>query len=74
MVKDESNISGNKFYQRSESEISRKQYLKEQNQIYKKQYNSIKKKNKENQKLNENNIIDIQNGGRIADQKKKKCC
>ena len=55
MVKDESNISGNKFYQRSESEISRKQYLKEQNQIYKKQYNSIKKKNKENQKLNENN-------------------
>ena len=55
MVKDESNISGNKFYQRSESEINRKQYLKEQNQIYKKQYNSIKKKKKENQKLNENN-------------------
>ena len=44
MVKDESNISGNNFYQRSETEIIRKQYLKEQNQIYKRQYNSIKGK------------------------------
>ena len=44
MVKDESNISGSKYYQKSESEISRKQYLKEQNMMYKKTYNSIKKK------------------------------
>ena len=52
MVKDESNISGNKYYQRSESEISRKQYLKEQNSMYKKTYKTMKKKNK---KKNRNN-------------------
>ena len=55
MVKDESNISGNKYYQKSESEISRKQYLKEQNLMYRKTYNSMKKKKMENQKQNDNN-------------------
>ena len=44
MVKDEKNITGNKFYQKSEDEMKRKQYLKEQNIMYKKQYDSIKKK------------------------------
>jgi hypothetical protein len=52
MVKDESNISGSKYYQKSESEISRKQYLKEQNMMYKKTYNSIKKKHRGNKKDN----------------------
>ena len=55
MVKDESNISGNKYYQRSESEISRKQYLKEQNLIYRKTYNTMKKKKRESEKLDDNN-------------------
>ena len=48
MVEDESNITGSKYYQRSESEISRKQYMQEQNKMYKKTYNTIKKKQKEN--------------------------
>ena len=57
MVKDESNISGNKYYQRSESEINRKQYEKEQKNIYRKTYKSIQKKQRETiqQKENENN-------------------
>ena len=54
MVKDESNITGNKYYQRSESEINRKQYLKEQNLMYKKTYKSMKKK-RESQRVSENN-------------------
>ena len=54
MVKDESNITGNKYYQRSESEINRKQYLKEQNLMYKKTYKSMKKK-RESQRASENN-------------------
>ena len=57
MVKDESNITGNNYYQRSESEINRKQYIKEQNLMYKKTYNSMKKKQKENENNNDNNII-----------------
>ena len=48
MVKDESNISGHRYYQRSESEISRKKYVKEQNMIYRKTYNTMKKMQKEN--------------------------
>ena len=48
MVQDESNITGSKYYQRSESEISRKQYVQEQNKMYKKTYNTMKKKQKEN--------------------------
>ena len=48
MVKDESNISGNKYYQRSESEISRKKYVKKQNMIYRKTYNNIKKMQQDN--------------------------
>mgnify|MGYP002624499578 CR=1 FL=1 len=58
MVQDESNITGSKYYQRSESEISRKQYVQEQNKMYKKTYNTIKKKQKEN---NNNNNINIDN-------------
>ena len=54
MVKDESNINGNKYYQRSESEINRKQYIKEQNLMYKKTYNSMKKKQRESKGNNEN--------------------
>ena len=56
MVMDESNISGNKYYQRSESEISRKKYVKEQNKIYRKTYNTIKKMQKEND-IDNNNAI-----------------
>ena len=44
MVKDEKNITGNKFYQKSEKEINRKNYRKEQNLMYKRQYDSMKKK------------------------------
>ena len=44
MVKDESNINGNKYYQQSEDEIMRNQYLKEQNMMYKQTYNEIRKK------------------------------
>ena len=44
MVKNESNINGNKYYQQSEDEIMRNQYLKEQNMMYKQTYNEIKKK------------------------------
>ena len=58
MVKDESNITGNKYYQRSESEINRKQYIKEQNLMYRKTYNTMKKKKRESQKLEENNNDD----------------
>ena len=46
MVKDEKNITGNKFYQKSEKDMIRKNYQKEQNLIYKKQYHSLKKKKK----------------------------
>ena len=60
MVKDESNISGNKYYQRSESEINRKKYLKEQDKIYKKTYHTMKKRSKESIQSNENKD-DIQN-------------
>ena len=59
MVKDERNISGKNYYQRSESEISRKKYLREQNTIYRKTYNTVKKKNQrfsENNEINKNDI------------------
>ena len=61
MVKDESNITGNKYYQRSESEINRKQYIKEQNLMYRKTYNSMKKKKRESQKLEEKDNINQNN-------------
>lgn len=65
MVKDEGNITGNKYYQRSESEISRKEYLKEQNEIYRKTYKTIKKKKKNesqnnNDKKENNNEDDVE--------------
>ena len=44
MVKDEKNITGSNYYQKSESELHRKQYQKEQDLMYKKQYQSLKKK------------------------------
>ena len=55
MVKDEKNITGSKFYQKSEEELNRKQYQKEQNLMYKKKYNEIKKKKINNEE--EGNII-----------------
>ena len=57
MVKDEKNITGSKYYQKSEDELNRKQYLKEQNLMYKKQYDSMKK-NKNSKKIKESDIID----------------
>jgi len=78
MVKDEGNITGNKYYQRSESEINRKQYIKEQNLIYRKTYNTMKKKKRESQKFNENDInnddadnLIIKNVNKIDDDKEK---
>ena len=44
MVKDEKNITGSNYYQKSESELHRKQYQKEQDLMYKRQYQSLKKK------------------------------
>ena len=61
MVQDESNITGSKYYQRSESEISRKQYVQEQNKMYKKTYNTMKKKQKENNNNINNDNNDIEN-------------
>ena len=63
MVKDESNISGNKYYQKSENELNRKQYLKEQNLMYRKTYNTMKKKQRESQKSSDTykDENDIQN-------------
>jgi len=61
MVMDESNISGNKYYQRSESEISRKKYVKKQNMIYRKTYNTIKKIQKENDNDNDINTNEDNN-------------
>ena len=61
MVMDESNISGNRYYQRSESEISRKKYVKEQNMIYRKTYNTIKKIKKENENDNDINTNEDNN-------------
>ena len=55
MVKDEKNITGSKFYQKSEEELNRKQYQKEQNLMYKKKYEEIKKKKIDNEE--EGNII-----------------
>ena len=55
MVKDEKNITGSKFYQKSEEELNRKQYQKEQNLMYKKKYDEIKKKKINNEE--EGNII-----------------
>ena len=54
MVKDESNINGSNYYQRSESEINRKQYMKEQKLMYKKTYNTMKKKQRDSKSNNEN--------------------
>ena len=65
MVKDESNITGNKYYQRSESEINRKQYEKEQNLIYRKTYNTMKKRQKDNANINEDNNKDNNNIGNL---------
>ena len=61
MVEDESNITGSKYYQRSESEISRKQYVQEQNKMYKKTYNTMKKKQKENNNNIDNDNNNIEN-------------
>jgi hypothetical protein len=61
MVEDESNITGSKYYQRSESEISRKQYVQEQNKMYKKTYNTIKKKQKENSNNINKDTNDVEN-------------
>ena len=61
MVEDEGNITGNKYYQRSESEISRKQYVQEQNKMYKKTYNTIKKKQKENNNNINKDNNDVEN-------------
>ena len=62
MVKDEKNITGSKYYQKSEKEINRKNYQKEQNLMYKKQFHEMKKKknelNKENNNNNNNDDID----------------
>ena len=55
MVKDEKNITGSKYYQKSEEEINRKQYQKEQNLMYKKKYKEVKKKSIKNEE--EGNII-----------------
>ena len=83
MVTDERNISGNKYYQKSEKELNRKQYQKEQNLMYKKQYHSIKKTKSDNL-INEdkddiNNLIirnnenseEINNSNEIKDNKKE---
>ena len=57
MVKDEKNITGSKFYQKSEKEKNRKNYQKEQTLLYKKQYHSMKKKKNElNKEDNEDEI------------------
>ena len=61
MVKDEANISGNKYYKRAETDPNRKQYIKNQNKIYKKQYRSIKQKNKSNDHNLQNNNNDAKN-------------
>ena len=55
MVIDEENITGSKYYQKSEKELQRKQYQKEQDLIYKKQYNSMK--NKINKNEEKDNLI-----------------
>ena len=56
MVKDEKNISGNKYYQKSEDEINRKKYEKEQNLMYKKTFHNIRKKHRKS--INENEDFD----------------
>ena len=50
MVEDENNINGNKYYRDSESQMTRKKYIKEQNQIYRKTYDTMKKLKSENLK------------------------
>ena len=61
MVEDEKNINGNKYYQSSEKQLNRKQYVKEQNVIYKKTFNSIKKASRENSMKKENNENEYEN-------------
>jgi hypothetical protein len=61
MVEDENNISGNKFYRDSESQMSRKKYIKEQNKMYKKTYNKMKKLKNENLKKKESEKNELKN-------------
>jgi hypothetical protein len=69
MVEDENNISGNKFYRDSESQMSRKKYIKEQNKMYKKTYNKMKKLKNENlkKKASEKNELKNVNNENIKD-------
>ena len=68
MVIDEENITGSKYYQKSEKELQRKQYQKEQDLIYKKQYNSMK--NKINKNEEKDNLI-IRNSKNKEDKEDK---